>query len=138
MSSVFKVLLMLTMLLIISPDSSFARTWYVLPDSTGDAPTIQAAIDSSGDDDSVLVAAGTYYVNLQIQSKSNLSLVSESGPELTILDGTYPAEGAQIRWQVIRCQFSPNTLIEGFTIQEGRPEGMFSRYGGGILMGGGG
>ena len=134
-TSVWKVLLILTTIAVFSPEACFCRTWYVLPDSTGDAPTIQAAIDSCVDGDSVLVAAGTYYVNLQIQSKPNLSLVSESGPEATILDGTYPANGAQIRWQVIRCQFSENASIEGFTIQEGRPEGMLAIYGGGILLG---
>lgn len=127
----------LTAAILLSPVGVFGRTWYVLPDSTGDARTIQAAIDSSSDGDSVLVAAGTYYVNLKIQQKDDLSLVSESGPEVTVLDGRYPAEGATIRWQVIRCQLSSNTLIEGFTIQEGSPEGLQAKYGGGILLGGG-
>ena len=33
-----------------------ARTWYILPDGTGDAPTIQAGIDSAAIADTVLVA----------------------------------------------------------------------------------
>ena len=37
-----------------------ARTWHVRADSTGDAPTIQAAIDSASGGDSVLVAEGLY------------------------------------------------------------------------------
>lgn len=123
--------------LLLLASTAHARTWYVLPDSTGDAPTIQAAIDSSGDGDVVLVAAGTYYVNLMILLKSNLSLVSESGPEWTILDGTYPNGGLTTRRVVIRAQGSDNLLIEGFTIREGRPNGYHAFYGGGMNLGGG-
>jgi hypothetical protein len=37
-----------------------ARTWLVRPDGSGDAPTIQAAVDSSADDDVVELADGTF------------------------------------------------------------------------------
>lgn len=36
------------------------RTWYVYPDGAGDAPTIQAAIDSAAASDSLLLANGTF------------------------------------------------------------------------------
>ena len=62
-------LFLLALCVIISvPVPSSCRTWYVKPDSTGDAPTIQDAVDlsayySSLDPvpvaDTVLVAAGT-------------------------------------------------------------------------------
>jgi len=39
--------------------SAFGRTWYVKSDGIGDAPTIQAGIDSAAAGDTVLVAAGT-------------------------------------------------------------------------------
>lgn len=106
-------------LAVLSASTAHARTWYVLPDSTGDAPTIQAAIDSSSSGDSVIVAAGTYYVNLSIHGISNFALVSESGAEVTVLDGD-PAYNP-LRMQVIRLWNAPNTTIEGFTIQNGRP-----------------
>jgi predicted outer membrane repeat protein len=37
-----------------------ARTWYVKPDGTGDAPTIQAAIDMAGSGDIVELADGVF------------------------------------------------------------------------------
>ena len=136
-NNVFRASLILTLLLVLSPGFGFARTWYVLPDSTGDAPTIQAAIDSSGDGDTVLVAAGTYYVNLSILLKDNLSLIGESGREVTFLDARYPPDGLGNRRQVLRILSSDNVLVQGFTIQEGRPEGLWADRGGGFLISGG-
>ena len=48
---------------------------------------IQNAIWSSGDGDTVMVRAGEYREQLQFFDK-NVSLISESGPEETILNGT--------------------------------------------------
>ena len=39
---------------------SLARVWHVEPDSTGDAPTIRAAIDSASTGDIVELADGTF------------------------------------------------------------------------------
>ena len=60
-----------------------ARTWNVNPLGTGDAPTIQAAIDSSRSGDVVLLALGTYHeVNLLVDGK-NIS-ISQSGRAVLI------------------------------------------------------
>jgi hypothetical protein len=80
-----------------APASS--RTWYILADGTGDAPTIQAGVDSAAAGDLVLVAAGTYstMANVIIDGAptavcvsitKNIRLVSESGPETTTIGNT--------------------------------------------------
>jgi parallel beta-helix repeat protein len=72
-------------LLLFAASQSHARVWYVKQDGTGDAPTIQAAIDSSAANDTVLVAPGTYTQPGIDLYKINLTIMSEGGPERTIL-----------------------------------------------------
>ena len=43
-----------------------ARAWAVLADGSGDAPTIQAAVDSCSAGDSVLVGAGAFFESVEI------------------------------------------------------------------------
>ncbi|MFH1312599.1 MAG: right-handed parallel beta-helix repeat-containing protein [Candidatus Eisenbacteria bacterium] len=51
---------LLACLLILAPHMSTARTWDITPDGTGDAPTIQAGIDSAATGDTIVLASGTY------------------------------------------------------------------------------
>ncbi|MEJ2721234.1 MAG: right-handed parallel beta-helix repeat-containing protein [bacterium] len=80
------------------PPPISARTWYVKADATGDAPTIQAGIDSAAAGDTVLVAAGVYtdaterlvsgtprLVNVHVSK--NVVLTAEGSPENTVIDG---------------------------------------------------
>lgn len=61
----FALLLCLGSILMTAPAS--ARIWHVKPDSTGDAPTIQAAIDSCIPGDQVHVAEGLYEGSITLQ-----------------------------------------------------------------------
>ncbi len=90
------ILTIISAVLFLAAHPSSARTWYVKPDSTGDAPTVYAAMDAAASGDTVLVAAGTYYperwLDLDLDNKyawivmtDGVSLVSESGPEVTTL-----------------------------------------------------
>ena len=108
------------------------RTWHIRSDGSGDSPTVQAGIDSSWDGDVVLVAPGTYYENINLRGKG-IHLVSEAGPEVTILDGSREDS------TVVMCESGEDnaTIIEGFTITGGSgwtpPWDPTSKGGGGIM-----
>ncbi|MFT5232159.1 MAG: hypothetical protein ACI9UK_001100 [Candidatus Krumholzibacteriia bacterium] len=121
------------------------NTWYVKPDGTGDVATVQAAINSAKDGDTILVAAGTYswtsqgtdnlgvrewgmmLFNREVQ---NIHLRSESGPASTIID----MEGKGRAMYLVG--YNDGVVIEGFTFTNGNA--ILSTYGygagGAILM----
>ena len=108
-------------------------TWYVLPDSTGDAPTIQAAIDGACPGDTILLACGTFYEHdIEIPaSKSGITVTSEGGePDCVTID----AEG---QGRVFYAEDLDSTsVISGLTITGGLATGgdWTTGYGGGILL----
>lgn len=110
-------------LLALSTVNSHARTWLILPDGTGDAPTIQAGIDSSVIGDSVVLGCGTYY-EANLQMKSGVDLLSDSGdPECAIVDANGQAH-------VLRCGAVDNTTqVRGLTLRGAENDG----NGGGVL-----
>jgi len=71
--------------------------------------TIQGAINASKDGDTIKVQAGNYHEQLQFFDKT-FSLLSESGPEETIIDGTDYYTAA---W--ITGGQDTTTMIRGFT-----------------------
>ena len=96
-----------------------ARTWYITADGTGDAPTIQAGVDSATAGDTVLVACGTYRDSLHwdpsgfpacVIMKSGLTLRSETGtPECAVIENG----------RAILCWYVDDVLIEGLTFYDG-------------------
>jgi len=72
-------------LILLGARPAAARTWYIQAGGGGDAPTIQAGIDSSMSGDSVVVATGFYDENLDMRSKS-IVLHGNSGPDVTVID----------------------------------------------------
>ena len=101
---------------------SAARMWYITPDGTGDAPTIQAGVDSAVAGDTVLVACGLYEdcthstpdgLTASVILKSGITLRSETGdPECAII---WPRVG-----RALYCDGVEETTVEGFTISEGQ------------------
>jgi len=89
--------------------SSLSRTWYIKVDGSGDAPTIQAGVDSSAAGDTVLVGPGTYYVNI-IWTKEGLTIIGEEGPLETLLRPIIPSEDSGFALE-------SNTELKGFWTQ---------------------
>ncbi|MFH1312505.1 MAG: hypothetical protein ABIJ00_04690 [Candidatus Eisenbacteria bacterium] len=99
-----------------------SRTWYVTADGLGDAPTIQAALDSATGCDTVLVAAGTYYEH-DIAMKNGACLMGEWLPRLVTIDAK--GLGAGIRCLNAR---NPLTRIEALTIENASECAIDCRY----------
>ena len=104
-------------LVLTAPITAHARTWLVNAVGTGDAPTIQAGIDSAASGDTVSVAEGTYTgtgnKDLDFGGKV-LVLRSEVGSETTIID----CEGAG-RGLYFHSGEEPDARVEGLTVTNG-------------------
>ena len=108
--SIWLKLALLSMLLLFNTLN--AKTWYVHPDST--LNSIQVALDSCYTNDTVLVGAGTYVKNIIWPSTQGIDLISELGPDSTIIDGN--DAGSVIE---ITTGLDSTTIIKRFTIQNG-------------------
>ena len=80
--------------------------------------TIGIALALCSPGDTILVAPGTYYVNLEWPDKAGIKLISEAGPSQTILDGS-----ADIQVIGVYTGVDTTTVISGFTIRNGHAEG---------------
>jgi len=97
-----------------------ARVWHITPEGTGDAPTIQAGIDSSAAGDTVLVACGTYYEHGLVM-KSGVCLRSETGlAACAVISGQM-----QVGWMFSINDADSTTLVEGFTMHSSGGSGMY-------------
>ena len=93
--------LLMAALLVLTATSidGFCRTWYIKADGSGDAPNIQAGVDSAAAGDVVLVGPGVYTHTTQIvvdnqpkvvnvNMQKSIRLVSEGGASATAIDGS--------------------------------------------------
>jgi parallel beta-helix repeat protein len=100
--------------------TAHATIWYVHPDSA--LNTIQAGLNSCANNDTVLVGPGTYYENILWPIMQGIHLISEFGPDTTIIDGDSIESVIRMADQV-----DTTAIIGGFTIQNG-----YAVNGGGI------
>jgi len=118
------------------PAVSPATTWVVHANGSGDAPTIQAAVNLAAAGDTVLVTAGTYTdVHMDaggefaaVEMKSGVVLRSQDGSGSTVIDVT----SDDVARGIVCRDCGGGTAIEGFTITGGD-----TFAGAGILIDGG-
>jgi hypothetical protein len=99
--------------LALSPQLSHSDTWIVDPSGSGDATTIQAAVDLASDGDTILVSAGTYAEQIQLD-KDDLTITGASGAEATVVDSEPMAFCLQSSSEVTR------TILSGLTFTGAR------------------
>jgi hypothetical protein len=100
--------------------TAFAQTTIRVP---ADQPTIQAGVDAAMPGDSVVVAPGTYVERINFSGKA-ITVVSASGPTVTVIDGS--RGGAVVTFGSGEGR---GAVLRGFTVTNG---GGFS--GGGIAV----
>ncbi len=124
MNRTCRMLLAIACFMLASVSVSHSRTWYIKADGTGDAPTIQAGIESAAQDDTVLVGPGVYSWSSQgtgddygmiriMRDWPAMTIVSEQGPAMTILDGEN--QGRVFFYQGHYPDFPGGLTIDGFT-----------------------
>lgn len=152
-----KVFVFITLIVSFAFTNSTARTWYINPGGTGDAPTIQAGIDSAVAGDTVSLANGTYNGvgnrDIDFNGKA-ITVRSESGnPDLCVIDCEYDGAGphrgfhfhsledstSALKWITIANAFLGGILCESAspTIIANVIRDNFAMSGGGIQSNGG-
>jgi Bacterial Ig-like domain (group 3) len=92
----------------------------------GDQPTIQAGINAAGNGDTVLVAPGTYYENIDFVGKA-ITVISSDGTAKTIIDG-----GAKTSTVIFKTSELRNSVLSGFSVRNGGPVTNATDLGSGI------
>src|SRR5262245_28277820 len=104
------------------------RTPVTIRVPSADQPTIQSAIDVADFGDTVLVAPGTYHEKINFGGKA-ITVRSESGPEVTIIDGGFADSVVSFTSGEGR-----DSTLNGFTVQNGDGEFNSGFTGGGVLV----
>ena len=96
----------------------------------GTFPTIQAAINGAANGDTVIVAPGTYFENIDFTGKL-ITVESSQGPGVTTIDGGNTAPVANFS-----NAETPSAVLQGFTLQHGTSTASFGNEGAGIHING--
>jgi len=98
------------------PPSKAVKTWIVDDNGPADFHTIQEAVNAAGDGDTILVKQGTYYEEVTLTGKLDLTLIAEN--QNAIVDGRKTGNTFRVRMIKEHAE-AINVQIIGFTIQNG-------------------
>jgi hypothetical protein len=117
-----KHLLLALGLVLLATSQASARTGYIKPDGSGDAPTIQAGVDFASSRDTLLLADGTYRGdgnrNVRFPAKALTVRSQSSNSALCVVD-CEGSPGADRRGFVFDGREGPGIVLEGMTVTNG-------------------
>ena len=106
---------------------SEAKTWYILPDGSGDTPSIQAGVNASELGDTLLLGPGVFRGagnrDIEFLEQTDLHIRSLDGRERTIIDCESQASAFYINWfpggqrRVHGKRWAPSLCLTGVTIR---------------------
>ncbi len=102
-------------LLLIAPLVLSATTIQVHLEDELQFSTIQNAINYAAEGDTIFVGPGVYHENLDFNGRSNLTLMSVAGEDITVIDGSYDASPC-----IRMTSGESNITISGFSIRGAR------------------
>ena len=118
------------------PAASPATIWYIEPDSSGSAPTIQEGINRAAHHDTVLLAPGTYYESISfIGKKITVASWFLTTGDAGYIDSTVIDAGSTYDSVVMFNQSEePSAMIFGLTLANGHGTLWGYNWGGGVFI----
>ena len=128
----------LAIALLVLPAAAMAATYNVMPDGSGDYPTIQAAINAAAEGDTVLLSNGVFHGpenrNISFLGKAIVVCSSADNPDSCVID--CEGNGEEIRRGfVFELTEGHGSVLRGVSIRNGiafHSNPGYAEYGGGV------
>ncbi|MCK4415323.1 MAG: right-handed parallel beta-helix repeat-containing protein, partial [Candidatus Eisenbacteria sp.] len=118
--------LLAVLLVLTAPWAACATTYLVLPDGSGDFPTIQAAVDAASDGDQILLASGTFAGDgnrdVSLLGKAITLRSQVDDPTACIIDCGGAAGNARRAFLFVNGE-GENSILRSVTVTNGWLEG---------------